>query len=77
MMDPMTMLMSAARSGGDPSALLKQLAGQDPRASQVLRLMQGKSPGQLRQTAENMARERGTSIETVARSLGLSIGPQK
>lgn len=70
-MNPMMMLMNAARSGGDPSALLRQMAGSNPQAAQVLRLMQGKSPAQLRQTAENMARERGTSIEAVAQSLGL------
>nr|DAG38957.1 MAG TPA: Protein of unknown function (DUF2802) [Caudoviricetes sp.] len=70
-MNPMMLLMNAARSGGDPSALLMQMAGSNPQAAQVLRLMQGKSPDQLRQTAENMARERGTSIEAVAQSLGL------
>ena len=36
-------------------------------------MMNGKSPAQLEQMARNMAKERGTTIEDVARSLGIVI----
>lgn len=38
-----------------------------------MRLIQGKNPQQLRQTAENMAKQRGTSIEEIARQLGIPM----
>ena len=53
--------------------LMQQMAMQDPRIAQAQQMMQGKSPQQLRQMAENMARERGTDLQSVARSLGIKI----
>ena len=37
----------------------------------VQTMMQGKSPDQVRQMVINMCRERGTTPEAVARSLGI------
>lgn len=37
----------------------------DPRAAQANRIIQGKSPAQLRQIAENMARERGMDLNQI------------
>ena len=53
--------------------MLQQLAGRNPQAAQVLRMVQGKTPQQLRSMAENMCRERGVSIEQVAQQLGIQI----
>ena len=53
--------------------LLQQMAGQNPQAAQAMRLIQGKNPQQLQQIAENMAKERGISIDYLARQLGVSI----
>ena len=64
-------LISMMRSGGNPMMLLQQMAGNDPRARQVLQMVQGKNTDQLKQMAENMARERGTTVEQIAQLLGM------
>lgn len=71
--NPMMALMNAARSGGNPMQLLQQMARQDPQIRNMMKLIEGKSPQQLRQTAENMAKQRGTSVEEIARQLGIPM----
>jgi hypothetical protein len=53
--------------------MLQQLAGQNLQVSQAMRMMQGKSTQQLQQMAQNMANERGVSLNDVARQLGITI----
>lgn len=71
MHDPITALVRAARTGGNPYGLMQQLAGQDPRAARAMEMVQGKSPQQLQQIVENMCRERGTTPQELARQMGL------
>lgn len=66
-------LLRNIQGGANPNALLSQMARSDPRAAQALQMLQGKSPDQLRTMAENMARERGTSVEQIAQSLGIRL----
>ena len=66
-------LLRNRQGGMNPNALLSQMARSDPRAAQALQMLQGKSPEQLRTMAENMAKERGTSVEQIARSLGIKL----
>lgn len=78
MNNPAMQLLSMARNGGgNPMQLLQQMAGQNPQAAQVMRMIRGKTPQQLRTMAANMCRERGTSIEEVARQMGLSLPEDK
>lgn len=53
--------------------LLQQMARSNPQVNQVIQMMNGKSPDQLRQMASNMAKERGVSLEQVAQQLGIPI----
>lgn len=71
MNNPLMMLLQAAQGGGDPIRILSQLAGNDPMMAQAIKMVQGKTPDQLRRMAENMARERGTSPEAILRGLGI------
>lgn len=71
MNNPLFNLLSLARTGGNPMTLIQQMAGRDLRAQQALKMVQGKTPDQLRQMAENMAKERGTTVEEIAKGLGL------
>lgn len=73
MNNPIMMLANMARNGGNPMRMIQQMAMQDPRIAQAQQMMQGKSPQQLRSMAENMARERGTTVQDIARSLGLNM----
>lgn len=71
--NPMAMLMNAVRGGGNPTALIEQMAVSNPQVKQAMDMMKGKNPQQLRAMAENMAAERGVSINDVARQLGIVV----
>lgn len=73
MNNPIMALVNVMKSGGNPNAMLQQMAGSDPRIGQAMQMMQGKSPQQLRSMAENMARERGVNIADLARELGIPM----
>lgn len=74
MNNPMMAMLQMARNGGNPMQMLQQMAGQNPQAAQAMRLIQGKKPAAASaKTAENMAKQRGTSIEEIARQLGLPM----
>ena len=66
-------MMQMMRSGGNPMYLLQQMAAQDPQVSQAMRMIQGKSSQQLRSMAENMAKERGVSLESIANQMGITL----
>lgn len=71
MNNPLMMIIQAAQGGGDPIQIISQMAGGNQIMGQGLKMIQGKSPDQIRQMAENMAQERGTTAEDVLRNLGL------
>ena len=73
MNNPLMALVSAMQSGANPMTLMQQMASSNPQIQQAMQMMQGKTPAQLEQLARNMARERGTTIEDVARSLGIGF----
>lgn len=73
MNNPLLMLMSGMRRGGDPRQLLAQMAQQDPTAAQVMKILGNKPGSQQREIVMNMARERGVDIDNLARSLGIQI----
>ena len=66
-------MLQMARNGGNPMQMLQQMAGQNPQAAQAMRLIQGKNPPQLRQIAENMAKERGVDLNQIARQMGVTL----
>ena len=70
--NPMMMLMNAVRSGGNPMQLLQQMAGQNPQISQFMQMINGKNPQQLSQMEENLAKERGTSVEQISKHIGFN-----
>ena len=71
MSNPIFQLASLARNGGNAIQMLQRMAAQNPQAAQAINLIQGKTPQQLQQIATNMAKERGTTPQEIARSLGL------
>ena len=73
MSDPMSQMMSLLRAGQNPNAILAMMAQSNPQVRQVMQMFNGKTPQQLQLMARNMAAERGTSIEDIARQLGIQI----
>lgn len=64
-------LVSLTKNGGNPLPMIQQMAQGNPQMAQAMQYIQGKSPQQLQQIAMNMAKERGTTVEQVARQLGI------
>jgi hypothetical protein len=73
MNNPMMQMMGMLQNGMNPQQLLMTLAQNNPQARQVMQMMQGKSPAELQQMAQNMAAQRGTTVEDIARQLGITI----
>lgn len=71
MSNPIFQLANIARNGGNAIQMLQRMAAQNPQAAQAINMIQWKTPQQLQQIATNMARERGTTPQEIARSLGL------
>lgn len=70
-MNTMAMLMQMMRTrNGNPAPLLEQLARQNPAIRQAMDMTRGKSPQEIRQIADNMARQRGTTVEDILRRMG-------
>ena len=72
MNNPVLMLVQAMNNGGNPMQLIQQMAGQNPQIAQAFQVMQGKSPKQLQNMAQNMARERGVDLNQMLRDLGIN-----
>ena len=70
MNSPLNMMTSMLRTGMSPEAVFNRLLQSDPRAAQIQQMTAGKSREQIYQMVNNMCRERGTTPEAVARSLG-------
>lgn len=77
MNNPLVSLMGLVKNGGNPQALLNQLAQRNPQVQQAMRMMQGKSSAELRQMAMNMAKEQGVNINDVLRQLGVNNPSEK
>ena len=71
--NPMAQVMQLLQSGKNPWAVMDLLAQTNPQVRQAKEMMQGKTAAQLEQMARNMAKERGTTVEDIARSMGIQI----
>lgn len=66
------MMGKMLRTGMQPEAIFNRLMQySDPRIAQVRQMVDGKNQQQLYQMVCNVCKERGTTPEEVARSLGL------
>lgn len=72
MNNPIFQMMNVMRAGGNPSALLNQFAGQNPQVRQAMQMMRGKSPAELQQMAQNMARERNIDLNQLLQQFGMT-----
>ena len=73
MTNPMQMMIHMMQSGANPMQYLQNMMGQNPQAAAMMQLIQGKTPEQLHTIAANMAKERGTTLDEVARQMGIKL----
>lgn len=71
--NPLMAILNAARNGGNPMALMQQMAKSNPQMAQAMKMIDGKSPEQLKTIVTNMCAERNTTPQKVAKSLGINI----
>lgn len=71
--NPFAQVVRLMNMGRDPMAMLRQMAGNNPQMAQALKMMQGKDARQLQTMAMNMAKERGTDVNTIIRQLGIHV----
>lgn len=76
MNNPMMSMLQMAMGGMSPMQYLQQRMGQNPQIAQAMNLIQGKTPEQLHEIADNMAKQRGTTVEEIARKYGLPLNNQ-
>lgn len=71
MNNPMMQLIGLVQNGRNPMGIIQQLSQNNPQVNQALTMMKGKDSRQLRQMAENMARERGIDLGQMMLQMGL------
>lgn len=71
--NPIMQLMNLVRNGGNPQAMLNQMAQNNPQMQSFVKMINGKSPDQLKQIAMNVSKERGISLDQIANQLGIQI----
>lgn len=76
MNNPVMSMIQMAMGGMSPMQYLQQRMGQNPQIAQAMNLIQGKTPEQLHQIADNMAKQRGTTVEEIAQQYGIPLKNQ-
>lgn len=69
--NPIAKILNVVRNNGDPSEMIQQVVQSHPQRDQIQQIVKGKSDRDLFSTAENMCRERGTSIDEVLAQFGI------
>lgn len=72
MMNPMQ-LIQMIQSGGNPMQLLSQMGRQNPMVGQVLQMTNGRTPNEMRDMAQRIARQKGVDLNQLAQSMGLKL----
>lgn len=73
MNNPMQMITAQLRRGVNPNVILGRMAQRDPRVAQIMQITRTKSNAEMRQYAENIAKERGIDLDSFVRSMGITI----
>ncbi len=69
---PIGRLIGMVQQGADPRAFIQQAIDQSPQRDQIKQIIDGKDGAQIYQTAQNMCKERGTTIEDVLKQFGFT-----
>ena len=61
--NPIMQMMGMLQNSKNPLSVMQQLAGQNTQLQQVMNITQGKTPQQMQQMAENLAKEKGVNLK--------------
>lgn len=73
MMTMYEQIQDAVRRGMNPNRLAMQLAQRNPAMQQAMRAVNGKTPEQIRDMAQQMAQQRGVDLNQLAQQLGIRL----
>lgn len=79
MNNPLAMMFQMMRGGGNPQQILKQMMGNsqlsnNPMAKNAMNMFQNGDMNGLQKMAENLAKERGTTVDDVKSSIMQQFG---
>lgn len=66
-------IIKVYKGGGNPLALMAQMANSNPQMAQAMQMVDGKSPQQIKQMVQNMANEQGIDLKQLAQQYGLQL----
>lgn len=72
MINPMQILQMV-QQGANPQQLIMQAAQQNPAIRQAMQMVNGRTPGQIRDMAMNMAKQQGIDLNVLARNMGIKL----
>lgn len=71
-MNPLQVIQ-ALQQGANPNQLMMQLAQNNPAVRQAMQMVNGKTPDQIRDMAQQIARQRGIDLTQLTRQLGIKL----
>lgn len=70
--NPIMQMMGMLQNSKNPMAVMQKLAGQNLQLQQVMNITQGKTPQQMQQMAENLAKEKGVNLQEFMKQMGIN-----
>lgn len=71
-MNPMQ-IIQAVQNGANPNQLIAQLAQSNPAIRQAMQLMNGKTPDQIRDMAQQRAKQMGVDLNQMGQQWGFKL----
>lgn len=72
MFNPMQVFNAIVKSA-NPNQMLMQYAQQNPAIREATQMVNGKTPDQVKQIAESIAKQRGIDLNTFMREMGIQM----
>lgn len=70
--NPIMKMMEMLQNSNNPMAVMQKLAGQNPQLKRVMEMTQGKTPQQMQQKAEDLAKEKGVNLQEFMKQMGIN-----
>lgn len=71
-MNPIQVIQMLQR-GANPNQLMMQLAQNNPAVRQAMQMVNGKTPDQIRDMAQQIAKQRGIDLDQLTQQLGIRL----
>lgn len=69
--NPIMQVVNMLKNSNNPSAMLNQMAGQNPAIKQAMDMVNGKNPSQMGELINNLAQQKGVDVSQLAKSIGM------